>query len=126
METAAVRGGAGRWGVLGAVVLAGVLGWVFAMYAADAYHRDIWGPLQHCAKVGKLSGPPVAAAVLAPALSLAAGVAAGWVAVRSHRRPALLVVGSLLAVVAVLLAVGEVFTAVDVLTGPNTMGNSCE
>ncbi|MGW4896868.1 hypothetical protein ACWEQL_32110 [Kitasatospora sp. NPDC004240] len=126
METAGIRGGAGRWGVLGAVVLAGVVGWVFTMYAVDAYHRDVWGPLQHCAKVVKLSGPPVAAAVMGPVLSLAGSVAAGWVAVRSYRRPALLAVGTLLAAAALLFAVGEVFNTVDVLSGPNTMGNTCE
>ncbi|MEU6239309.1 hypothetical protein, partial [Kitasatospora sp. NPDC047058] len=62
----------------------------------------------------------------APLLSLAGAVAAGWVAVLSHRRPLLLVAGSVLAVAAGLLTVGEVFNAVDVLSGPDTLGNTCE
>ncbi|AUY50143.1 hypothetical protein [Streptomyces sp. CB01881] len=126
MGTAAVRGGNGRWGVLAAVVVAGVLGWGFAAYAGDVYHREIGGPLQHCAKVGSLAGPAVAAAVMAPLLSTAAAVAAGWVAARSSRSPLLLVAGGVLAVAAGLFAVGEVFNAVNVLSGPHTMGNTCE
>ncbi|MEU6234033.1 hypothetical protein [Kitasatospora sp. NPDC047058] len=90
-RSGAGRWGAGRWGALGAVLLACAVGWLFARYAADAYHRDVLVPFQHCAKVARLSGPPVAASLVAPLLSLAGAVAAGWVAVLSHRRPLLLV-----------------------------------
>ncbi|MFD0272860.1 hypothetical protein ACFVHB_02980 [Kitasatospora sp. NPDC127111] len=118
----AERDGAGRWGPLGAAVLAAVVGFVFARYAQDTHQHLVW---ELCHKAASVPGSVWAAAIVAPLLSLGASVGAGWLAVRARRRPVLLVAAMAVSAAAGFCGLLEAFGAVDTLAVDHSNGNTC-
>ncbi|WP_371479901.1 hypothetical protein [Kitasatospora sp. NBC_00315] len=113
---------------LGAVVLAGAVGWLFVRYAVGVDH-DVLAPLQHCRPA--LATPASARAALFLGVLLGLGSAAGaFRAVLGSRaggrhQGLWTALAALVAVFATVFFLVELFAVVHILSGPATSGDSC-